>query len=153
MGAYDGKAWEDKFKQLVEKAGCDVVRFHDVTLGYKNIDSPCDFVIALESNLPPVLIETKVCQQSSFKVEFRQLDRLLALNKFTSFVVIWFTEYKKILAFDIIEMGKLRDQGVKSINPNKIENYKDIRAIELCSVFYNVNPKELEVQKLWKEKV
>lgn len=152
MSGGDGKAWEDKFKRLAEKAGCSVVRFHDTLYKYKDVDNPADFVISRSDKDPAILVELKSCEKTSFSFsKFPQFDRLLKLVNFRSYLIIWFREYKKILAFEVFSLDKDRKEGVKSINPDKLEKLKHSRAIDLCGVFNIVNPKKLEVNRLWEK--
>ena len=150
-----GKGFEEIFNTLATKEGVDVVRFYDTLYQYKDVNNSCDFVISLDKDLPALLVETKVCQSSSISIDskIKQLDRLLSLKKFRSFVVVWFVKYKKVLAFEPEQIDQLRKRGIKSINPSKLENI-NIEYIELASVlnFNRTNPKKLEVKRLWQKK-
>lgn len=146
MSAYDGKSFEITFKQLAEKAGCDVIRLYDTMLNYKEVNNPCDFIISKDPLKPAILIECKVCQRSSFPFKnLPQLERLKGLQNFKSYVVIWFTTKEKILAFRPGDISKLIAMGEKSLNPDKT----DIPRIDLCKEFSKVNPKSLEMDSLW----
>ena len=152
-----GKDFEAMFKELSEAEGVQVIRLHDVTNGYKGIDNPADFIISKGKESPSILIETKVCQKTSFGLDFRQRDRLSSLDNFRSFVVIWFTEYKRIIAISIDHINYLFDIGYKSISPSRIDGVifpidlldNSVSPIDLCSSFKRVNPSRLEVLKLW----
>ena len=148
--AITGKDWENEFEKLCIAEGVDIVRFYDVTLGYKKVDNPADFVISFSKDYPAILAECKVVDsKKSFSVDFRQLDRLLELKRFRSYVIIWFTKTRHILAVSALEMGRLREAGVKSINPEKMG---DIKYIDMNPVYKIVYPKKLEVKNLWKAK-
>lgn len=145
--ATDGKAFEAHFERICFESGINIVRFYDVTNGYKKIDNPADFVISRSKSEPSILVECKaVNSKKSFSVNFRQLDRLLKLPNFKSVVVIWFVQTKQILAFTAREMGRLRGLGVKSVNPGKLEG---LEYIDLNPVYKRINPEKLEVCRLW----
>ena len=147
MAAYDGKEFENTFEKIVTRTGCDCVRFYDTMYNYKQVKNACDFVISMSKDLPSVLVELKVCQKSSFPVKnLTQLDSLRELTKFNSFVIIWFTEYRRIVAIKIPDVVDLVESGAKSINPSKVDQSK---IIDICSKFKSVNPEIIEFWKLW----
>lgn len=146
MSALDGKAFEATYQKILSRTGCDCIRFYDVTNGYKKIDNPADFVISMDKDLPAILTELKVCQGSSFKLDFRQLPRLLELKKFKSVLIIWFTEYKRIVALNVTEVERLLSLGIKSLNPSKT---REAKMVDLCYKFKRINPEEIEYWRLW----
>ena len=147
MAAYDGKDFEDTFEKIVTKTGCDCVRFYDTMYNYKKVKNACDFVISMGKDLPSVLVELKVCQKTSFPFnKLTQLEDLRKLKRFNSFVIIWFTEYQRIIALTISDVAALVDSGVKSFNPSK---ESPIEVIDLCPKFKIINPEILEFWKLW----
>ena len=147
MASTDGKAWENTFEKLVTKTGCNCVRFYDTMYNYKDVKNACDFVISISKDLPSILVELKSCEKTSFPFnKLTQLDKLRELKKFNSYVIIWFTEYQKILALRTEDVAKLVDSGLKSFNPTKEYG---VEVIDLCSKFKRVNPEELEYWKLW----
>lgn len=151
MPADRGKEFEDLFKTLAENAGVSVVRFHDTLYKYKDVKNPCDFVISRSTEEPSILIECKATEKSSFSLsKFTQYDDLLELKNFTSYLVIWFVEYKKVLAFSLEDVVKLKERNVKSINPTKLGNISYVNPIDICNIFYRIKPGIMEVEKLWK---
>lgn len=151
MSANRGKDFEDKFRDLAEKAGVQVVRFYDTLYkDKKGPKNPSDFVISKGKESPDLLIECKACEGSSFSFnKFSQYEELLGLDKFNSFVVIWFIEKKRVLAFNVLDIEKLKSHGLKSINPDNLGKISYVNPIDLCNKYYRINPSELEVNKLW----
>lgn len=145
-----GKGFEKRFKTLVENEGCDCIRFHDTLYVYKEVDNPCDFIISKDSNSPSILIECKATSQSSFNLKhFRQLDRLLKLSRFRSFLVISYSSKEVVIAIEVQEIELLKKNKVKSINPDKMGKYPYVHPVKLSTVFGNTHPKTMEVKKLW----
>ena len=146
--ATDGKAWEGHFENICTSKGISIVRLYDVTNGYKKVDNPSDFVISRSEEEPSILVECKaVNSKKSFSLKFDQLDRLLKLPNFKSAIAIWFVQTRRIIAISAKEAGRLRDQGVKSINPEKMTG---IEYVDLYPVYKRINPCNLEVDNLWK---
>ena len=146
--ATDGKSWEGHFEEICESRGIGIVRFYDVTNGYKKVDNPSDFVISRSEGEPSILVECKaVNSKKSFSLKFDQLDRLLKLPTFKSAVAIWFVQTRRIIALSAREMGRLRDSGIKSINPDRMSG---IEYVDLNPVYKRINPCDLEVENLWK---
>ena len=146
--ATDGKAWEGHFERICTGKGISIVRFYDVTNGYKKVDNPSDFVISRSEGEPSILVECKaVNSKKSFSLKFDQLDRLLKLPAFKSAIVIWFVQTGRIIAISAKEADRLRSLGVKSINPDKMEN---VAYVDLNPVYKRINPCDLEVNNLWK---
>lgn len=146
--ATDGKSWEGHFERICKAKGIGVVRFYDVTNGYKKVDNPSDFVISRSEGDPSILVECKaINSKKSFSLDFDQLDRLLGLPTFRSAVVMWFVKTNRVIAMTAREMGRLRESGVKSVNPDKMTG---IEYVDLFPVYKRVNPCDLEVDNLWK---
>lgn len=153
MSANRGKEFEDLFRDLAEKEGVDVVRFYDTLYkGKKGVKNPSDFVISKGLDLPSLLVECKACEGSSFSFsKFTQFDDLIKLEKFKSFLVVWFVEKKRVIAFGVQDVSKMKEKGLKSINPDKLGKINYVKPIELCNIFYRIHPAVLEVKKLWEK--
>ena len=140
-----GKGWEDTFRKLAEISGISCVRFHDTMYDYKNVSNPADFVISKEKRLPSLLIECKEVEKRSFKLRFKQLEDLLKLTNFQSYVVIWFSSYKVVVALTPEQVQGLLAKGRKSMGPEDLLKV----GINLCNSYNRIKPKTLLFEKLW----
>lgn len=148
MGISEGKEFEGLFKRLTEEAGYNCIRLHDTLYKYKDVENPCDFIISRGADSPSILIECKTCKGTSFSVsKFKQLERLEKLPLFKSYVVIWFVEYKKVLAIPTQEILRILEEGRRSINPTKMENIW-LKALDLAE-FNRTRPSKLNLEGLW----
>ena len=150
MASDTGKGFEKIFENLVKANGGNAVRFYDTMLGYKKVDNPADFIISIDKNKPSILIECKETHKSSFSLsKAPQLERLQELPRFRSYLVIWFVEYKLIVAYDASEVYLGSKEGIKSINPNKTKFKSKILSRE--EDFNRVKPKNININLLWEE--
>ena len=66
MAINRGKQFEDKLREQFEKIpDTFVLRLYDVTMGYKNIDNPCDLIVYRNGTLN--LFEIKAIHRQYFK--------------------------------------------------------------------------------------
>lgn len=148
MSADRGKEFEGLFKSACEANNIDCVRFYDVTLGFKDVDNPCDFVISKDKESPALLIECKATGADRWDLRFRQREDLSDLKKFNSYVVIWFHQRKQIWALSINIIESLLDSGVKSVNCMKLKESEE--CFQIPCKWAIVKPREMELRVLWK---
>lgn len=66
MSINRGKQFEDKLRKKFEKLPDTLcLRLYDVTMGYKNIDNPCDLIVFRNGTLN--LFECKAIHRKLFK--------------------------------------------------------------------------------------
>lgn len=129
MVSNKGKAFENKVRENFRSSfpGGFILRLPDQMSGLHNSSNISDF---LAYNYPYFfLLEAKSVQTASFPfTNLRQYDRLLdAAYKpgVRAGVVIWFTERDLVWYVPIVTVKKLKDDGIKSLNPDKVnrDNY------------------------------
>lgn len=121
-----GKAFEAKVKENFKTSFPEgyILRLADQQSGYLTTSSnPADFVAY---NYPHLfLLEAKSIQTASFPFSnLRQYDRLLAAAYkpgVRAGVVMWFTSRDLVWFVPIVTIKKMKDAGLKSLNPDKID--------------------------------
>lgn len=147
MNKNRGTEWQNIFKNLCKEENIDCVRFYDTLQGFKNVDNPCDFVISKDKESPAILVECKSTHETSFGLDFRQLESLKELTNFKSIVLIWFVKKKKVCAITTDFVEALKKQGPKSYNPDK--HFGEGCQIVEAS-FARIKPTKLDILSLWK---
>lgn len=128
-----GKQFEDQIKQAFESMPeTSIIRLIDPQNGYAGVRNICDFVAY---NYPlEYLIECKSCHGSSLSIHSNdpkhrygaitnnQWEGLLEHSKkgIISGYMIWFIDKDLTVFVPAKYMKKLRDDGLKSFNPSKI---------------------------------
>lgn len=121
-----GKQFEGKVREDFRKSFPDgyILRLADQQSGYMNTSSnPADFVAYSYPYF--FLLEAKSIQTPSFPfTNLRQYDRLLAAAYkpgVRAGVVMWFTEKDIVWFVPIVTIKKMKDEGLKSLNPDKLD--------------------------------
>lgn len=127
-----GKPFEDKFKVCWKETfpGTFVYRLKDQMTGYKETSgNPCDFLCFPGYN-KLFMVECKEHKGASIPfAAIPQYERLLAykntLNTYPG-VILWLSEKDMVVWMPIKEMEKAYNNGLKSLNPEKLmkEGYK-----------------------------
>lgn len=124
-----GKAFESKVKECFQKSFPQgyILRLADQQSQYLGASSnPADFIAYNHPHL--FLLEAKSVQTASFPFSnLRQYDKLLAAAYkpgIVSGVVMWFTNKDLIWFVPIVTIKKLKDNNIKSINPDKLNREK-----------------------------
>lgn len=148
MGINRGKQFEDKIQEQLEKIpNISIDRLYDVTMGYKNINNPCDFIVY---KYPYILyLECKTTNTSTlnFKSQIRenQLVGLIEKSKIRGVVagiLCWFVKNDKTIFIPIQYINELIQSNKKSFNINNFDNTKVIE-LNGCKkrVFFNYDIK------------
>ena len=162
-----GKMFETKFKEDWIRTFPDsfILRLYDTTNGFQNIGNPSDFICYNKGLL--FLAEVKSVQSASFPfTNLRQYDRLLTYSHkqgVRPVVIIWFTKHNQVLAVPIVTIKKMKRDGLKSINPEKIERDKyfvvEVPSVKLrtfmksdYSVLMTI-PEDVDIEKIMNEEV
>lgn len=157
MATNYGKQFEMQFRKDASQIGnIFVYRVPDQLSGYSyNSANPCDYIVYKYPKL--FLVELKSIKGNTFNFAgLRQAAKLSdikpteGLNKI---VIIWFRDHQKILCFDFETIQKMKDDGLKSININKLKdqgyNYIEIPTVKKrifltadYSVIFNIQNNE-----------
>ena len=132
-----GKAFENQFK-LDWKAcfpGTFLYRLPDQVSGYKiTSQNPCDF-LAYNNNFL-WLLECKETQEGTINfAKIPQLDRLkeyIGMEGVQPYIIVWFSNFDKVIACHASEAVKMKEDGKKSISL-KMLNDDTYHIIELPS--------------------
>ena len=97
------------------------MRLYDVTMGFKNINNPCDLVVYRNGTLN--LIECKAVHGNTlnFKSHIRenQWNKLLDYSKVhgvNAGIIVWFIDKDKTYFLDIYLLNEMKRYGRKSYN-------------------------------------
>lgn len=131
MAKNRGKELEEKIKDAFEKFDkCELnyLRLYDITMGYKNIKNPSDFIAYRYPT--QFFIECKSTKGNTLNFhDISQIDDLAERSKTKGTragVFIWYIEHKETYWVDIRYILDLRDKlFAKSVN------IKNLRALEL----------------------
>lgn len=115
------KNFEKMFKEQVSNiAGIYCLRLYDTMFMAKGIHNPSDFVTYKKPTF--YLIECKTCQTKSlpFKniadTQFEDMYMASKIRGVKCYVVCWFYQHDKCIAYDIKYLYKLRKEGKKSVS-------------------------------------
>ena len=122
MGVNRGKQFEDLIREQFEKIdNITVTRLYDVTMGYKQINNPCDLIVYKKPNI--LFLECKAVHGNTlnFKSNIRdnQWDKLLAYSKVPGVIagiLVWFIDRDETYFVDIYWLELLKRQHYKSFN-------------------------------------
>ena len=146
MGINRGKQFEDRLREQFKKLSDTIcLRLYDITMGYKNIDNPCDLIVYRHPNI--ILLECKTTNQTTlnFKSQIRpnQLNSLLQnkdIRGVISGIICWFIHNNKTIFIPIQYIDELIKESKKSFN---INNYDRTKVIELAGlkkrIFFDYN--------------
>ena len=149
MAVNRGKQFEQRIRKQFEKLdNTFVLRLYDVTMGYKEINNPCDLIVYRYPNI--ILLECKTTNQVTlnFKSQIRpnQLNSLLQnkdIKGVISGIMCWFIHNDKTIFIPIQYINELIKEGKKSFNVN---DYNSMEVIELAGlkkrVFFDYNLQE-----------
>ena len=136
-----GKDFEKKFKEdfMMTFPGEFVLRLKDNTSKYKSASrNPCDFICHADGKL--YMVETKCHYGNTFP--FSELRQFYELNEcwgglkdVRRCVIIWFIDHSKVICAPISAIARMKDDGLVSININKLDEYnlKEYNILELES--------------------
>lgn len=134
MGINRGKQFENELREQFEKLPVLMcLRLYDVTMGYKEINNPCDLVVYRKSTLN--LFECKAIHGATlnFKSHIRenQWKDLLKYSKIPGInagIICWFIDFDKTLFIPIQSLQILKEENFKSFNCRvaKSNLYKDL---------------------------
>ena len=107
-------------KQLLGVDNVYVLRLYDTMFDARGIHNPCDFIAYEKPNM--ILLECKTTAGASlpFKnISDNQWNDIYEATKkakgIIGVILVWFYEKDTTLAFDIRELTKLKNKGIKSI--------------------------------------
>lgn len=131
----NGKDFEEQFKRQWKKSfpDGDIVRFHDIQYGYKNISGLCDFACY---NFPLLFyIDCKAHKGASIPFSaIPQYDKLIekaGIKGIRAGIVLYLYEKEKIFYVPISTIKQLMDEGKKSVGIKAFE--EGYRIIEIPS--------------------
>lgn len=124
-----GKIWEQRFREdMLKLANISVDRLPDQFTGLKNSSNISDFIVYKYPSL--IFAEVKCCYGNTFNfANLRQYDKLLAKKDIKGvfpYVIIWFIDHDKVLAFNIKDIELMKKDKLKSINIKTYDNYNHI---------------------------
>ena len=141
MADSKGKKFEERFledwKETMPDSSID--RIYDSVSGYKSISNISDFIAYKLPNI--FYIECKTTKDSTFNFhKLTQYDKLVekvGISGVRAGVLIWFYNFDRVLYVPIKTISKMKEDGLKSVNINKIDS-SDYR-------FYNIPSRKLRV--------
>lgn len=134
-----GKQFEAKFKDqwLTTVNDSMVYRLYDVTMGYKTIANVGDFICYKYPYCYIVDCKSKEGNTLPFS-DLRQYDLMLDYKNIKGLYVgfiVWFIDHDRVLWIPIQTMEKIKNEGLKSFNINKMKQedywYLDIPSKKL----------------------
>lgn len=120
-----GKQFENHLrKQLEKQSNVAVLRLYDVTMGYKGINNPCDFIVYKKPKMIMLECKTKKGHLLNFSSDIRpnQWNKLLEFSKIKGIeagILVWFYEQHKTFYLNIQDLEYLRYKGKKSFDCEK----------------------------------
>lgn len=104
-----------------------ILRMHDQMSGFKTVSKNlCDYI----SYVKPIFyaLEIKSVQTPSFPFtnlhQYDQMEAVCNIEGVKPLVIIWFVEKDLILAVPIQTIRKMKKDGLKSLNPTKLDTNK-----------------------------
>lgn len=142
MALNRGKQFEQRMREQFEKLdNTFVLRLYDVTMGYSNIDNPCDLIVYKDGTLN--LFECKAIHGNTlnFKAHIRenQWDKLLEYSKIDGVnagILCWFIDKGETLFLPIQDLEQLYLNEYKSFN---FEYWVDGVLDKYCKNIYILN--------------
>ena len=125
MGINRGKQFEDTLRDQFKKIPDTLcLRLYDITMGYKEINNPCDLIVFRQGTLD--LFECKAIHGNTlnFKSHIRknQWEGLLEnayIPAVNAGIIVWFMDWDITLYIDIQTLKQMKDAGYKSFNIKK----------------------------------
>lgn len=153
MAISRGKQFEDKIREQFNSiADTFCLRLYDITMGYKQINNPCDFIVYKYGTLN--LFECKAIHSNTlnFKSHIRQnqWDKMLEYSKISGVnagIICWFIPCDKTIFIPMQSLQLLKDEKFKSFNCNyansNLYNDLNIKSFEINGtkkrVFFKYN--------------
>lgn len=137
MGINRGKQFEDRIRKQFENVpDTFCLRLYDVTMGYSNINNPCDFIVYRNGTLN--LFECKAVHGNTlnFKshIKENQWDKMLKysfLPGVNAGIICWFIDLDKTYFIPIWDLNYAKTVlHKKSFNAKKDENFDEIYEIK-----------------------
>lgn len=130
MATNYGKEFEQQFqKDTSQIPNLFVLRLPDQQSGYfgtsQNI---CDFIAYKYPRI--YFLELKSIKGNTFPFSnFKQFNKMMNLPVYDGIrkgLIVWFREHDRVIFFDISTIDKMIQDGLKSININKLDGYSYI---------------------------
>ena len=120
-----GKQFEDLIREQFEKIdNITITRLYDVTMGYKQVNNPCDLIVYKKPNI--LFIECKALHGNTLNfrgnIRENQWEKLLHYSKVPGViagVLVWFIDRDETYFIDILTLEILKKCGKKSFNASK----------------------------------
>lgn len=133
MSINRGKQFESLIQEQLEKVPeISIDRLYDITMGYKNINNPCDFIVFDHGTQNYIECKAVHGNTLNFKSQIRenQWDKLLQKSYIPGVnagILVWFIDHNVTLWLDIKYLQDLKENGYKSFNVN--DNGHDYKLI------------------------
>lgn len=124
-----GKKFEDIIKKAIQQVpNTACIRLYDTTNGFIGVNNPADFIGYHYPNMYCLECKSIEGNTLNFKSDIRpnQWEGLLELSKCKHLVagfLVWFVDHDLTVFVSIEEMQKLKDDGQKSLNVNKLPKH------------------------------
>lgn len=126
-GINRGKQFEDKLREQFEKLPNTLcLRLYDVTMGYKQINNPCDFIIYQYPNI--LYLECKAihgnCLNFKSHIKESQWGGLITIagkniEGVHAGIICWFVDRDETRYIPIQDLQEMQNNGYKSYNIKK----------------------------------
>lgn len=147
MGINRGKQFEEKLEEQFEKLeNISFDRIYDVTMGYKGVNNPCDFILYKRPNILYLECKAKNDNTLNFKSDIRenQWNKLLEhteVDGVNAGIICWFIKHDKTVYLPIEWLEYMRRKGYKSFNIKKDMNVIPVLEVigKKKKVFFDYN--------------
>ena len=133
-----GKQFESRFQKDWKRCFPNtlVLRLKDDTSGYYgNSKNPCDFICFPGNKLYMLEVKSHYTNRFPFSA-FTQYDTLITYKDCKDVeigLIVWFIDFDRVIYFPLESIIKMREDGLKSINLNKVEELNKYNHIEIPS--------------------
>ena len=123
-----GKTFEQKFKEDYLKSFPNALcmRLYDNMSGYYHVSNYADFICYDSERM--YMLDCKAHEGSSFPFQaFSQFDGLISLEYIPNLItgiILWLYDKDKVFFIPTISIDKMKRDGIKSFNPDKVPKYK-----------------------------
>lgn len=125
MSINRGKQFEEKLKEQFEALPNTLcLRLYDITMGYKQINNPCDFIVYRKGTIN--LFELKAIHGSTlnFKSHIRdnqwnELLRYSYISGVNAGIICWYIDYDITIFLPIEYLQAMKEENYKSFNIRK----------------------------------
>ena len=127
MAVDRGKELEGKFEEaldLLRDYNVGYTRLYDVTMGYKGIKNPCDFIVYKKPT--EFYVECKSSNENTVNfsrlTQYEDLLERSEIDGIRAGFFIWYVEHKETYWVDVKYVKKLKENNYKSINIKDLRN-------------------------------